>query len=279
MDLWETHEVVDGWANLRGDSRKDHATAGEDIGQMSGAAAVKRVRALHQRKFRDSEGLFLVQGRKLVSELPASGLEVVELHATAAVAAELALANARIAEVHDLARMGTFEHGNEVVAVVKKPDPARLCMPGQGAFVLAADDVRDPGNLGTLLRIADWFGAEQLWCSEQSVEVWNPKCVQASMGSIFRVPVVYTDLPSALQQCAEWKLHIYKAEAKGTDVFSVKLSRPAVLVLGSESHGLSQGVLDAPGISIGIPSFGGAESLNVSVAAAALCMEFVRQGR
>lgn len=246
---------------------------------MSGGGHVKRVRALHQRKFREAEGLFLVQGRKMVRELRATRFEVVELHATEEAAREMGLADAIISPAHDLERMGTFAQGNELVAVVRKPVAASLVLPAADHFVLAVDDVSDPGNLGTLLRIVDWFGAEQLWCSAESVEAWNPKCVQASMGSIFRVLVVPSDLPSALRQAAEAGVNIYKAEAKGADVFTVKLARPAVLVMGSESHGLSKGVLDAPGISIAIPSFGGAESLNVSAAAAALCMEFVRQGR
>lgn len=262
---------------MRGDVQKYHATAGEDIRQMSGGGHVKRVRALHQRKFREAEGLFLVQGRKMVRELLATRFEVVELHATEDAAREMGL-DAIVSFGHDLERMGTFTQGNELVAVVRKPAPASLKLPATDRFVLAVDDVSDPGNLGTLLRIADWFGAEQLWCSAESVEVWNPKCVQASMGSIFRVPVVPTDLASALRQAAEGNVHIYKAEASGADVFTVQLARPAVLVMGSESHGLSKGVLDAPGSSISIPSFGGAESLNVSAAAAALCMELVRQG-
>lgn len=264
---------------MRGDVRNNHAAVGEDIRQMSGGGHVKRVRALHQRKFREAEGLFLVQGRKMVRELLTTGFEMVELHATEEAAREMGLADVIVSPAHDLERMGTFAHGNELVAVVRKSVPTALKLPGTDRFVLAVDDVSDPGNLGTLLRIADWFGAEQLWCSAESVEVWNPKCVQASMGSIFRVPVVPTDLPSALRQAAGGKIHTYKAEASGADVFTVKLARPAILVMGSESHGLSKGVLGAPGSSIAIPSFGGAESLNVSAAAAALCMEFARQGR
>jgi len=246
---------------------------------MSGALHLKRVRALHQRKYREAGGLFLVQGRKMVAELLASGLRVEELYATPEAAAAMGHAGARVLPAHDLARMGTFAHGNEAVAVVRKPAVPQLELPVAGGFVLAVDEVADPGNLGTLLRIADWFGAGQLWCSAQSVEVWNPKCVQASMGSIFRVPVVYGNLAAALAQAARQGVQVYKAEASGTNVFEVQLQRPAVLVLGSESHGLSQEVREAPGRSIAVPAFGGAESLNVAAAAAALCMELVRQGR
>ncbi len=240
---------------------------------------MKRVRALHQRKFREAEGLYLVQGRKLVRELLASRQEVVHLFATEEAARHLAVGRVEVLPAHDLERMGTFEQGNEVVAVVRKPREAALAWPGPKGFVLAADDVADPGNLGTLLRIADWFGAAQLWCSAASVEVWNPKCVQATMGSIFRVPVVYGDLAAALAHAAREGVHVYKAEASGADVLKEKLARPAVLVLGSEAHGLGKSVREVPGRSIAIPAFGGAESLNVAAAAAALCMEFARQGR
>lgn len=236
---------------------------------------MKRVRALHQRKFREAEGLFLVQGRKMVGELLASSFEVLEVHATEEAARRLGLGKVLISAAHDLERMGTFEHGNEVLAVVRKPKTAVVEPPGPKGFVLAVDGISDPGNLGTLLRIADWFGVSQLWCSPESVEVWNPKCVQASMGSLFRVPVVYTALPLALQHAAEGNVHVYKAEASGVNVFQVQLQRPAVLVLGSESHGISKAVQEGPGTAIAIPNFGGAESLNVSAAAAALCMELV----
>lgn len=245
---------------------------------MSGGGYVKRVRALHQRKFREAEGLFLVQGRKMVGELLAASFEVLEVHATEEAAHGLDHGKVIISPAHDLERMGTFTQGNEVVAVVRKPQAAQVQLPRQEGFVLALDGVADPGNLGTLVRIADWFGAQQLWCSPESVEVWNPKCVQASMGSLFRVPVVYAPLPTALRHAAEGHVHIYKAEASGANVLQVQLQRPAVLVLGSESHGISKAVQEGPGISIAIPSFGGAESLNVSMAGAALCMEFARQG-
>lgn len=246
---------------------------------MSGGNPVKEVRALHQRKFREAGGVFLVQGRKMVAELLGTGHEIAGLYATETTARKMGLAHARILPAHDLERMGTFEHGNEVVAVVRKGPAAKLELPGPGGFVLAADDVADPGNLGTLLRIADWFGASQFWCSAESVEVWNPKCVQASMGSIFRVPVVYGDLAAALKHADGGGAQVYKAEASGADVFGLRLERPAVLVLGSESHGLSKVVREGPGRSVAIPAFGAAESLNVAAAAAALCMEFARQGR
>lgn len=246
---------------------------------MTAAAWVKRVRALHRKKERQEQGLFLVQGRKVVQELLAAELPLEALLATDAAADALDLHDVVRLPAHDLERMGTFENGNELIAVVRTPLPVVARAPREGGLVLALDGITDPGNLGTLLRIADWFGVEQVWCSPDSVELYNPKCVQASMGSLFRVAVAYTSLDRAVMDAVGSGVAVYKAEASGTDVFAVALQRPAVLLLGSESHGLSDVVRNGPGTSIAVPRAGMAESLNVATAASALCMEFARQGR
>lgn len=249
------------------------------LNTVSGSEGLKRVRSLHQKKYRDEQGLFLVQGRKLVHELMRSPFEVVAMHATAEAAHDLGLKEAFIHPGHQLEKVGTLESGNEVVAVVRKPKALSMAVPAIKGLVLALDGINDPGNLGTVLRIADRFGAEAVWCSEGSVDVFNPKCVGASMGSIFRIPVAYGPLPDALARMHAAGVHIYKAEGSGKDVFDVELEHPSLLVLGSESHGLSEAVLSGPGLSIAIPNWGGAESLNVAMAAAALCMEFARRNR
>jgi TrmH family RNA methyltransferase len=186
------------------------------------------------------------------------------------------LRDAQVHPPHVLERMGTLEAGNEVVAIARKPVPVDMPPPKGQGLVIALDGVNDPGNLGTVVRIADWFGAAAVWCAEGSVEAYNPKCVQASMGSIFRVPVAYGDLAGALARADRDGAAVYKADMGGRSVFTIGLKRPAVLVLGSESHGLSEAVRRGAGTTIAIPSFGGAESLNVAAAAAALCMEFAR---
>jgi len=244
---------------------------------VSGPADLKHVKALHLKKAREERGLFLVQGRKLLTELLASSYEMVAVHATREAAQALQLEGAIIHPAHDLDRIGTLETGNELVAVVRRPKPASMLPPLGNGLVIALDGIGDPGNLGTVLRIADWFGATMVWCAEGSVEVFNPKCVQASMGSIFRVPVAHGPLASALASAHARGVSVYKAEAAGRSVFDVDLKRPAILVLGSESHGLSEVVRQGPGLSISIPAFGRAESLNVATAASALCMEFVRR--
>ena len=246
---------------------------------MSANPYVNRLRLLHQKKQREAQGLFLVQGRKLVQELLASPLQVDSIHATEQVAHDLRLKEAILHPAHDLARMGTLEDGNEVIAVVRTPVPLPPTPPRNAELILALDGINDPGNLGTLLRIADWFGIMQVWCSPDCVEAYNPKCVQASMGSLFRVDVRSGGLPAGIMDAVGVGAQVYKAEASGEDVFATPLERPAVLLLGSESHGLSDSVKHGPGRSIAVPRLGSAESLNVAAAAAALCMEFTRRIR
>lgn len=244
---------------------------------MSPNPSLKFLRSLHQRKQREEQGLFLVQGRKLVNELRASPLIVDSYHATSEAAKALGLDDARIHLPYDLERMGTLEQGNEVIAVVRTPAALPPRAPCGNELVLALDGISDPGNLGTLFRIADWFGVQQVWCSLDCVEAYNPKCVQASMGSLFRVSARYGELPLAIMDAVGMNTAVYKAEASGENVFTIELQRPAVLVLGSESHGLRDAVKHGPGRSISVPRFGSAESLNVAAAAAALCMEFARR--
>jgi len=244
---------------------------------MATPMGTKRVRSLHQRKYREREGRFLVQGPKLVLELLSSGWEAEAVYATAAAAERLGLRDAVVLPPHELDRLGTLESGNEVVAVVPVPAPVPLAPPAPGELVLALDGVADPGNLGTVLRVADWFGVRRVLCSPGTVEAWNPKCVQASMGAIFRVGVHHAALPAALARLRAEGAALYLATLEGRSVFEAALARPAVLVLGSESHGLSPEVRALGGEALAVPRLGGAESLNVAMAAAALCMEFTRQ--
>lgn len=247
---------------------------------MSGAEETL-VRALRQRKHRVEHRAFLVQGRKLVTEVLAAGrlprfiLATEEAAAVIAAPAQLV----RVLPAHRLERLGTFEQGNEVIAVLDMPAPAPPPPLAADELRLALDGVSDPGNLGTILRIADWFGIGHVLLGEGSVDPWNPKCVQASMGSILRVAVHAVDLPGSLRVAVAEGVAVHLAEAEGETVFDADLRRPAILVLGSESHGLSPSVRVPGSRSLAVPGRGGAESLNVAVAAAALCTEFERRRR
>lgn len=241
------------------------------------------MRALRSKKGREEMGLFLVQGHKMVSELLCSPFKPRAVFATAAAAGAMAVQAKKagigieVVPDHELEKLGTFETGNEVVAVVPFLPEASDRVPEGNELVLAVDRLTDPGNLGTILRIADRFGVKRVLCSKGTVEVFNPKCVQASMGSILRVQARYDDLVMRLGSWASSSTKIYLADGDGANVFTALLERPAVLVLGSESHGVSAEVKACASEVIAIPQFGGAESLNVATAAAALCMEFARR--
>jgi TrmH family RNA methyltransferase len=254
---------------------------------MISQTELKHVRALQQKKYRAERNRFLVQGRKVVMELLGSSLRTESLFATEA-AAEWVRATAPsvdgqvplyVLPEHQLEKIGTFETGNELVAVAVAPDPPPFRAPAAGELMLALDDVHDPRNMGGLLRIADWFGISRVICSHDCMEIYNPKVVQSSMGSLFRVEVRYAPLAEELSQCDAAGARLYLADMDGTPVFQAQLSCPSVLVLGSESHGLSQAMRGMNASVISIPRIGKAESLNVAMAAAALCTEFARQTR
>ena len=249
-------------------------------------AELKNIRALHEKKHRASRKRFLVQGRKVVSEVLASSWRTEMLLATEEAAAWIhdvavrARVPVHVLPPHELDRIGTFEKGNELVAIVVMPDQPKFRAPGKGELVLALDGVRDPRNMGGLLRIADWFGVPQVLCSQDCIEIYNPKCVQSTMGSLFRVDVRYARLIDELPMCGAAGARIFFADLDGTSAFETELTRPAVLVLGSESHGLSEGLREVMAASvISVPKVGRAESLNVAMAASALCAEFTRQRR
>jgi len=249
-------------------------------------ADLKRARALSEKKHRAESKSFLVQGRKVVTELLESSWRAERILATDEAAEWVHAAAARkkvpvhVLPAHELDRVGTFEKGNELIAIAAMPDQPKFRPPARDELILALDGIRDPRNMGGLLRIADWFGVKQVLCSQDCIEVYNPKCVQSTMGSLFRVVVRYARLIDELPMCGAAGARVYIADMDGAPVFDVKLARPAVLVLGSESHGLSEavrGVMDAEVVAV--PRVGKAESLNVAMAASALCAEFTRQAR
>lgn len=246
-------------------------------------ADLKRVRALHEKKFRKESKRFLVQGRKVVAELLGSSWKTETIYASEEGAEFVRAAAAKhrvpvhVGASHELDKIGTFETGNELIAVAIAPDQAKFKPPVGPELMLALDGIRDPRNMGSLLRIADWFGVTQVMCSPDCMEIYNPKVVQSTMGSLFRVQVRYANLGLELSQCKAAGATVYLASMDGAPVFSVSLTRPAVLVLGSESHGLSDALRAENATVIAIPRVGHAESLNVAMAASALCTEFTRQ--
>lgn len=240
---------------------------------------MRAVRDLHQKKNREAQRLFLVQGPKLLGELLASDWHIRAIHVVEGLEERFPRELVTVWPQHELDRMGTLESGNQVIAVVEMKVETRDAPLDSDEMVLALDGVSDPGNLGTLLRIADWFGIRRVLCSDDCVDEYNPKAVQASMGSLFRVPVIRGDLVSGLDLIRASGASLYLASMEGRDVLGVELKRPSVLIMGSESHGPSKAVRGLGAEVIAIPRAGAAESLNVAMATSAFCMEFLRQGR
>ena len=224
---------------------------------------LKQIRALREKKYRDESGLFLVEGEKLVAEAEASGFRIVRI--------------IRRDEVGEktMERISTMSSPSPVIAVVRKPAVSEHV---PGGLCIALDSVRDPGNLGTILRIADWFGVDCIFASPDSVEVYNPKVVQASMGAIFRKKLIYCDM---VDKCKEFRaagLHVFGTFLDGSDIYASELPREGLIVMGNEANGISREVAAECDCRLTIPSFGGgSESLNVSVATAITVSEFKRR--
>ncbi len=233
----------------------------------------KRIRALHRKKGREKEGLFLVEGEKAVKEVLSSPLDVTSL-----VAVESWKAPAGI--TLDVFR--TSEEGMRVLSALRNPSPvlAVVRLPKEPEVDIWhgrwfwLDGVRDPGNLGTIIRLAEWFGLSGVVLSPDCVEPTNPKVVQATMGSLFRLPVVFRDLEALLGQNPDyWCAGTFMG---GEALPDVGLPTDGALVLGNEGSGIRPGLRAQLTRKVGIPGGGGAESLNVAMAAAVCAYEWIR---
>ena len=220
---------------------------------------IKQIRSLSLKKNRKTEGLFIAEGEKIVDELINSDFEIESIYATS----EWEGSEATIISEKELSRISFLKTPNKVLAVVHIPSE-NLKLSGE--TVLALDGISDPGNLGTIIRLADWFGVEHILCSENSVDYLNPKVVQSSMGSIYRVKVHYVDLNNDLKKYSDYSL--YATVLDGDDFKEVKPSSKRILIFGNESKGVSESILDLEPTKISIPraKYSKAESLNIAVA-------------
>ena len=228
-------------------------------------AEIKQIRSLREKKFRDEYGLFVVEGEKMVQEALCSDFEVVRVW--------------RRDEIGEaaMARISQLSTPSPVLAVVSRPEPSGLVLE-RGLF-LALDGVRDPGNLGTILRIADWFGVQTLFLSDDCVDLYNPKVIQSSMGSIFRVRTVTSDLADLARRFREAGMPVYGTFLDGEDIYQAPLRPEGLVVMGNEAAGIRPAVAAEVDARLLIPAFGrsGAESLNVAVATAVTLSEFRRR--
>jgi TrmH family RNA methyltransferase len=246
---------------------------------------IKFVNSLKQKKFRDQSGLFIAEGVKIVTELMKSSIVIEQIYATSLFLDENKFDDTiEIVEVKqkELDRISALSTANEVVAICKIPTIELDIKNLSDKLTLVLDNIKDPGNLGTIIRIADWYGIKNIVCSKETVEVFNPKVVQATMGSIARVNVFKTDLISFLDESInKHQLKSYGALLSGENIHQQKLASTGLIVIGNESKGISDDLLPFVTDKIKIPSFSdaptdGAESLNAAIATAIICAEFRR---
>lgn len=235
-------------------------------------AEIKKVRSLAEKKFRDELGLFLVEGEKMVAEALSSGFQIESIY--------------RVEDIGEktMERISSLSTPSPILAVVRKPeDIVSDSIPEKGLY-LALDSIRDPGNLGTILRISDWFGLDGVYASRDTVDLFNPKVVQATMGAIFRVKFHYTDLPAFCSGVLASGGRVFGTFLDGENMYSKQLDsgkrHPSVIITGNESNGISPAVSAHVSDRLFIPPYpegeAGSESLNAAVATAITVAEFRR---
>jgi TrmH family RNA methyltransferase len=234
---------------------------------------IKLITSLQQKKYRNQEQLFIAEGIKVVQELLNSNFELQDLFTTKKDFLTVSKNKVHAISEVELKKISALTTPNTCLAVFKIPKAKEIIEKG---LIVALDDVRDPGNLGTIIRLCDWFGIETLFCSEESVDVYNPKVVQATMGSISRVNVVYGNLEAFLSQT---KLPVFGTFMDGKNIYQEKLPKEGIIIMGNEANGISSSVEKLVSERIAIPRFGNlqvTESLNVANATAIILSEFKR---
>lgn len=241
---------------------------------------IKRIRSLQQKKFRDESGLFVVEGEKMVAEALASAFSVEEVYKRDEIGEEA------------MKRISSLSTPSPVLALVRKPSdiaPESLgyfdSMLSEPGFYIGLDSIRDPGNLGTIIRIADWFGTDAVFASHDTVDIFNPKTVQATMGAIFRVKFHYVSMPGISDMILSHGGKVYGTFLDGENIYKRKLDTgadcPVMVVTGNESEGISDEVGSLVSDRLFIPPFPadvrGSESLNAAVATAITVAEFRRR--
>lgn len=241
---------------------------------------IKRIKSLHQKKFRDETGLFIVEGDKMVQEAQDSRFHVDKVYYRSDIGDDA------------MKRISALANPSPALAVVRKPEDSVIedasvltDMIREGGLFIALDTIRDPGNLGTILRIADWFGIKAVFAAKDTVDVFNPKVVQATMGAIFRVRLHYVDLPEVSRIVLDNGGKVYGTFLDGENMYAKNLdtgtTSPVVIVIGNESEGISKAMENFVSDRLYIPPYPadspGSESLNAAIATAITVAEFRRR--
>jgi len=248
---------------------------------MLSKSQVSLLQSLQHKKFRKEHGVFLVEGLKSVTEFIQSAYTIETIYHTPAIAPKLLKLSHNINTIEIsltiLQKISSLKTPADVIAVIKVPNWPHLKPDTlKNKFSLVLDGIQDPGNMGTIIRTADWFGIQNIICSEDTVDVYNPKVVQATMGSLSRVNVQYTNLAAIL---ANTNMPVYGALLNGEDIYNTAFGTEGLIVMGNEGNGLRPEIIDMISKAVTIPRFGGAESLNVAIATAIFCSEINRNKR
>lgn len=243
---------------------------------------IKQVKALHLKKFRDEENMFIAEGIKVVNEIITTNPEIIhQLFVTESYLQgnSNALLNTKVDYItiseEDLKKISTQAQPNNALAVCNYFEENEPEIDFNKQFSFYLDDIRDPGNLGTILRMADWFGIEEVFCSKQSTDVYNPKTIQSAMGSFLRVKVVYCDLKDLIDGK---KFPVYGAVLDGENIYKSELQN-GLIIIGNEANGISEQNFKYISNTITIPAAESSttESLNAAMATAIICSEFFKQ--
>ena len=241
---------------------------------------IKYVHQLELKKFRKQEGLFIAEGHKVVGDLLAAGFRPTQLFATAEWQAPAGFVEVTQVTNDELSRLSLQQHPQQVLALFPIPEAQPQISNLKSQISILLDNIQDPGNLGTIIRIADWFGIDTIFCSPGTVDAWNPKVVQATMGSIARVNIVYIE-PDELFDALPADYPIYGTFLDGDNIYTQQLSSHGLIVMGNEGNGISDAVRARVTHKLLIPDFhqgDTADSLNVAIATAITCSEFRRRG-
>ncbi len=234
---------------------------------------IKLINSLQQKKYRTKNNLFIAEGVKCVNEFLNSEFVLNKLFCTNDFESDVPIGIIQEITALELKKISNYINPNEVLGLFEIPKEKKMSYEG---FTLVLDGVNDPGNLGTIIRLCDWFGIKQLICSNDTADCYNPKVVQSTMGSLARVSIVYTELEDFINKT---NVPVYSAMMHGENIYKTALPKEAILVMGNEANGVSEPISKLISNSLTIPKFGKkqiAESLNVSTATAILLSEFMR---
>lgn len=239
---------------------------------------IKLINQLRTKKGRKETGLFIAEGVKLVSELLNSKIKVEEIYTVdASLFSGCQIELIEISET-ELRKIGGQKNPNKALCIAQQLNPPFSMDDLKHKISLVLDGVNDPGNLGTILRTADWFGIENVVCSHTCVELYNPKVVQSTMGSLSRVKVHYMDMVKFIEETVKLGIPLYGTMLEGGSLYETEPFQEGAIVFGNEANGINSKVASVLTHKIKIPSYGEAESLNVAISAAIVCAEIKRWG-